>query len=141
MCLKTRNFKCNIADEDILCFKVLEFSQACGYMTPCIHSYVAQDILNGIKNMVALGEEEYNSHSTFMEINGGFIHTFKCVEDAIVFCDYNDLFSNGAFHIFKCIIPKGTRYYDGTCFCYGVMDSYASKEIKYLEKLDFTEEE
>jgi hypothetical protein len=56
----------------------------------------------------------------FYEINIG-IHSF---------CDLIDAKNDGGDVYAKCIIPKGSEYYEGTfCDC----SSYASNTIKYLE--------
>ena len=55
------------------------------------------------------------------KVTDGFIHTFASVPP------YYNLFWNN--RVFKCIIPKGTKYFIGDD------DDYASEQIIFVEQL------
>ena len=65
-------------------------------------------------------------------IESGVFHTFAKRKDAI---EYARFFSGGSLFtyllIVKCIIPKGTRYYEGTfpIFSLGEKFAYGSKKL------------
>ena len=108
MCLITNEPE-QIADKDIICYKVLKVSyesNKCTYFTPYQNKRV---FLN--KNLLASGKEEIvNNFFSFKSIGKGFIHVYSTLEIA------RKYLSNNEKIIVKCIIRKGTRYYSSYHF-------------------------
>jgi hypothetical protein len=108
MCLKATHTQPKIAEEDIVCYKVLRkifFT----YWTPYTKTFVRLNHL-----FEAKGEEEVDLFEN-PEIRQGFIHAFLNKQIAIRECfdlyDYHAIFKN--FIIVKAIIKKGTKYFLG----------------------------
>lgn len=131
MCLTVgRSAEMLTAEEDIVCYKILKKDSE-GYFTPYRDFAVDMDS----KILKAEGEiKVLHFLSAVPEkgkmIEGGVIHTFELFEDAD-----EEIFRSGAtpgiYEIFKCIIPKGTKYYKGR---FGTLSSYGSLCIKFVEK-------
>ena len=117
MCLITNEPE-QIADKDIVCYKVLKVSHGsnkCTYFTPYQNKRV---FLN--KNLLAYGKEEIEEHSfSFKSIGEGFIHVYSTLERA------RKYLSNNEKIIVKCIIRKGTRYYSS----YYLYQEYCAKKV------------
>ena len=139
MCLLIKDKKALIAEKDIVCYKKMEeFKHANGksdYATPYMYIPVDSDIINGEKpfkaKCVGYGgahRREKGMNHKYPEYNyrieSGYIHTYQDFNAA-----YDGLY--GTDRIFKCIIPKGTKYYAGIFD--GGAPSYASKEIVFKE--------
>lgn len=135
MCLYTENREPFLAKEDIVCYKVLiETNIPCVYKTPVMRTRLIKFPLIK-KNFKAEGDRKVVkiplSVRVCFEISIGFIHTYKNVEsikrwiNSILVCGDN-------YVIFKCIIPKGTYYYENET-------EYASERIEILDrvKVDF----
>lgn len=71
------------------------------------------------RHLRAKGSEDVKFLDGEFIVKGGFIHTYKYFYGSI---------QNQTYHVFKCIIPDGTKYYVGN-------GEYASKEIIILERL------
>ncbi len=135
MCLYTYSEE-KIAEHDIPVIKVLE-KRELGYFTPCTGMFVPENIINGKILMNATGKEEVlESLSTPATLVGkGFIHTYG--EDSINSTDIVLLGSLNDYHVmgikytlFKCVIPKGTRYWYS-----GRDDQYASKSLRFVSEI------
>lgn len=144
MCLavnKTKRVK--VAKEDIICYKVVK-RHGSYYETP----YRNQQIKLG-----ALYDESDNpmvvEHScgfindwngdTYKTIHGNAFHSFANLKDAK--WEAND-WGGYAYDIIvvECIIPKGTKYYEGFHGIYntsigGYPDGYASERILYTSTI------
>ena len=120
------------AETDIICYKVLfsskkatlfgQFFEQKGLYTPYQ------------KFKVCIGRA-YKSEFTYTMSGKGVekaIHSFTTVESAKLDVHFFEGFSRykGNMCICKCLIPKGSRYYQGT---FDGRASYASNKIKYLE--------
>lgn len=118
------------AKEDIVCYKILRVH--CGHLfTP----YTADEIPSQIyQEEVPMVGDPLKSRRFFRRIfhsdliEEGYIHTFRvwpCARNAA------ELFAKEGIkvRIFKCIIPKGTYYYQGT------ERDYASEQIIYKKEL------
>ena len=111
-----------IAKEDIVCYKKLGQDGENIYTTPCTDTQVP---IECIQNKIPFKAQILSKFKFIWKhvfgfgrfVEDGFIHSFQ--ED--------DGYSNYA--VFKCIIPKGTKYfvgYDGV---------YASEQIVFIEQL------
>lgn len=99
MCLITDWKTPHIAEEDIICYKVYEDSWN-GYTSPYMESPIPK--FNKITHVDCFQERVANNQCYY-----GF-HSFKNRKDnrvipAIIF----------STRVFECIIPKGTKYYEG----------------------------
>lgn len=135
MCLYTKNREPFLAKEDIVCYKVLIKTKIpCVYKTPVTRTRFTKFPLIK-KNFKAEGDRKVVkiplSVGIYFEISIGFIHTHKNVES--IKCWINSMLVCGDnYVIFKCIIPKGTYYYENET-------EYASERIEILDrvKVDF----
>jgi hypothetical protein len=140
MCLVSFRETPYIAKKDIVCYKVMDLRRD-EYYTPVQGFPVDKEIIEGKKNLVAEGCEDIISRirkKNFIPINkyfpfiieyaigGGFIHAFldkECALDPFK----GNILGNSCF---KCVIPKGTKYFVGE----GSKD-ICTKEIKFVEKI------
>lgn len=117
-----------IAEEDIVCYKLLQINYITDiFVTPYTKMPVPIECL---KNKVPFKAEIFNkSKFTWSHVLGfnnivgdGFIHTYSLnppnYSTALCEC------------VFKCIIPKGTKYFIGEH-----EDVYASEQIIFVEQL------
>lgn len=131
MCLIVRkDATALIAEEDIICYKILEKKDEDEYITP--YRYVAVDM--GSKILEAEGEVNIESCKKVGRIEGGVIHTFAFLEEACCEVLASECTVN-IWKVFKCIIPKGTKYYEGK---FGPTLSYGSTCIKFIEECIIT---
>ena len=120
MCLTVdkEKFKIDIAQEDIVCYKVLEkygghiVSPYCRFLYEIGKEYKAK--------MKSRFKESY------YEINEGF-HSFLTLKDA-----KNEKIKDWDFRCFRCVIPKGSKIVYGT---YEAKDAIVSEEIKIIEEV------
>lgn len=92
--------------------------------TPFFLKKIDEDIIEGKRPLVAEGEEifeGFNERNTYY-VSGGYIHVNK---------NPNRIYDI-KYKLFKCVIKKGTRYYDN-----GV-DELAAKEIWFKEEVKST---
>ena len=135
------------AKEDIVCWKVLLWFPRYGtYMSPYqsqvyqLESTVKTDApweMDEYKIvMVGTDPEDKQLNVTHMVSSGGY-HTFRDKQDAVNFAKWWWYSSSNCVNIpvvAKCIIPKGTEYYDGYFAAFGYNDgflvpSFASKSL------------
>lgn len=119
-----------VAEENILCYKVLTRVLPGGspdeFLTPFQLEPIRMSVyLNCQIPFIAWDDSKFCSfwrHKLGFSriVESGFIHTFR-VEDAIRINKYES--------VFKCIIPKGTKYF------VGINNDYASERIIFLEQL------
>lgn len=107
MCLVTKQSNWLIAEKDIKCYKMLDTNIGGDFVTPYERTWVDDSIIRGERLFTA---EKTSHYETFFPSYDG-----TCViDDGAIHCYRNWLhgFTNafGSFHLFKCIIPKGTRY-------------------------------
>lgn len=116
MCLelKSSDVKRIKADADIICYKVIIISGG-HYKTPYRKSVIK---IGGCYS----GRLRKEPNST---INFGF-HSFMDKESAIDIAYY----ISKSTEIVRCVIPKGSWYYEGL---FGNYKCYASNKINYLE--------
>ena len=131
MCLQCKDNKFKIADKDIVCYKYVEYSNDT-YHTPYKYVSIDNEIIEGKKPFCAKGKTEIHKEDSVFTFEGGVIHTFNTLGAAEEVCkSFGDVEYNA---IFKCIIPKGTKYVEGRFGTeFALVDSYASKEIIFNE--------
>ena len=131
MCLHVKTTKPSIAEEDIICYKVIEYSPIDKqYVTP-FRNYPMKtgDILHDRKDW----EFDIVEFRTGFFVEAGGFHTYGAKEDAIFFAR---VLSSSTI-VVKCIIPKGTEYFRGcTTLDDYYVRSYASKDLKLIEEVD-----
>jgi len=151
-----------IAKDDIVCYKVmLRIIYSDGtvvFATPFQDDIVEKEILQGEKPYVAkvpgVGDDRvdistdefpliysYRHGGWGNSIGRGAIHTFtsqKSAKSQAAWFRFITSTSKGdtarAYVIFKCIIPKGTQYFQGKCDC--ERNSFASRQIIFKEILN-----
>lgn len=126
MCLVSKNNKPLIAEDDIVCYKMLVRGNGffCKWKTPIIGMRVRNGVLSGRRLMKACGERKIigtrlNDNSIEYEVSGGFIHTYRV-----------SYYKCAGLYMFECVIPKGEEYYksyDGT--------EYASRSIRFVSQV------
>lgn len=180
MCLYTKQHKFRVADEDIVCWKVLEIVEGHGgekVITPFAFWPVPEDALNGkelfepnefeAEGLINRLEGEKKSDYT-IDVEEGVIHTYGAKDLRAI-----DMYDEMTFHVnnigggegyidmhrgdiigcdpdpdvlgialYKCVIPKGTEYIEGTYTGHGYsgracsdLVSYGSKAIRFVEKV------
>ena len=128
MCLITKQrWRC-WAIKDIVCYKVLsrgfDFSGCPIEVTPYTGTPVSEDILTGKDYFRAAGDFRIDDGGPERYVFGGMIHAYlseKTASCALMTLDYRD--------IYKCIIPRGTRYMKND-------KEICAKKIKFVEKIN-----
>lgn len=109
MCLHLReNTKKKIADKDIVCYKVLFYDET--DKTHAVSQFEGFDYMLGRFEYTQLDLPDY-SYRVFH----GF-HSYKYYEDALESIDgysLNETLYSVTAKVYKCIIPKGSAYYEG----------------------------
>ena len=141
MCLVATNNEIKEAETEIECYKVVKYTFYKGYETPRLGLNIKYPIIKGETPLVAVGDEDvkYNETEHYTEVNRGFIHVFKTKNSAALYAEILDTFNDdGDYKVFRCTIPKGTKYYDGyfPYYC-GQMSSYATKQIVFYKEIDW----
>ena len=132
MCLITTKNIPKIAQEDIVCYKYYRFKKKDG-KSELFSPYYKAPVPN-LNEIVSteldeLPEPTDPSKDLYCIINKGF-HSFKYLDDLTKELYFWPLFD---VKIFKCIIPKGTKYYEGN---YIDLPSYCSESIILKETID-----
>lgn len=140
MCLYTNNRKPLTAEEDIICYKILvKTKNPFVYKTPIIRTKVIKIPFfkrtfkaKGDRRILFVALSNYIGTGLY-EVSEGFIHTYKEIKSAKHQINYK-LYEDKCV-IFKCIIPKGTCYYESN-------NEYASEKIEILDevKVNFFED-
>ena len=137
MCLITTKDIPEIAQEDIVCYKFyvlhkvkddinLPSYDKDGYLSP--YQGMPAPTINKVTN--TLLDRAYLSKYTAVYMVGRGFHSFKYLDDLIK--ELNFWLSYDTI-IFKCIIPKGTKYYEGT---FDGSPSYCSESIILKKTID-----
>jgi hypothetical protein len=132
MCLITDQKKWLKAEEDIVCYKLLQkgnydlCGRKCFFRTPYRWYYLSDSIISGkccLRAFSILPDFHSSPWKSFREINRGAIHAFIDKDAAKAHMSY---YCNT---LFECIIPKGTKYAIGT-------DSdICAKKIKFVKPI------
>lgn len=126
-----------IAQEPIVCYKILRKLPLYGYITP----FKRDEIKLG-KVYRAKGDRKvrpiswvYGVHYKYF-VNEGFIHTFCTLEGAQKALYHGNEYGLNAFDciIVKCTIPTGAKYYKGV-FEQTLIPCYASTSVRYWKKI------
>lgn len=148
MCLKIKSGSCpNRAKEDIICYKVVRVEVCCtatlfkeNFLAPYQETPISNEVINGKKPFIAkdykgeeITEEVFEIRKPVLDtIAGCAIHTFATKNGAKTEAtELRDLFLD-KFYVYKCIIPKGTLYYEGI---YDHKKSFASHKIVFKERV------
>ena len=126
MCLITTKNIPEIAQEDIVCYKFYKLYDNGKLFSPYQGSHAPA--INKVTN--TLLDRAYLSKYTAVYMVGRGFHSFKYLDDLIEELDFWLSFD---IKIFKCIIPKGTKYYEGK---FGDFPSYCSESIILKETID-----
>ena len=133
MCLITKQKKWLKAEEDIVCYKLLQKGNydicgkiKCLFRTPYRKYYLSDSIISGkccLRAFSILPDFHRSDWETFREINRGAIHAYIDEETAK---EHMPGFCNT---LFECIIPKGTKY------AIGINDDICAKKIKFVKPI------
>lgn len=123
MCLKVKNVRSKKATEDILCYKVVKKNYKGDLISPFYPKFVWQV-------GVEAGPNE-NAIRRFIptDIEGGYLHSFSTISGALDMTLFGSDRKN--LRIYKCVIPKGTHYYEGMHS--NGFSGYASKKLKLIK--------
>lgn len=145
MCTIVKSRISKRSEEDLVCYKILEIEFGNkNYQTPYTYFPVSTDIINGKEPLIAENKESLRKtqfeSGTYWSVNGGYIHTYmdlECAKNKIL--TLRETYDTSIFNLFKCIIPKGTKYYVGfnDGFLIEEAESYASEKISFVEQVDF----
>ena len=126
MCLLARE-KEKVAESDISVVKVLLRDKILEkYFTPVQMAEVPESVINGNEDMVAEGDEKirFVVFGAHYYVYGGFVHSYDAG-----YAEANLLKDTKSACYFRCVIPKGTRYWVSY---YGT--EYASKSLRFVKK-------
>lgn len=123
MCLVRSNIFCGpkYATKDIICYKVLCKNDQNEYFSPCQHfiyklnKCVSSNFSFTLSTSTYFPPQiEYNSLKLIRNFNcvTQGLHSFNCLSAAI---EFKDCFVKEGI-VMKCIIPKGSWYYEGIDF-------------------------
>lgn len=127
MCLVARE-KEKVAESDISVVKALIHDKSLGkYFTPVQMTEVPESVINGNEDMVAEGDEKirFGIVGAHYFVYGGFVHSYDAG-----YAEANLLKGAKSACYFRCVIPKGTRYWVSY---YGT--EYASKSLKFVNEI------
>ena len=129
------NYK--IAKRNITCFKVLKINDWGEKETPVYNAKVPAWCFECQTPFEAKGGEWVYTDvvSEINHINEGFIHTFIHSTDAVNYMEQlKGLKPNERFYLYKCIVPKGTKYFEGKDGA--GRKSYASRRIIFKKEVN-----
>ena len=153
MCLVTKQSKSKIASKDITCYKVLlklenEISNTVFYVSPVRHfTYFSNR--TDLNNKVFKAEKAYwlenypgddlkqtyiDNEPVSYELNSGFFHMYKDYDSAVKAVKRLVPREKESYAVFECVIPKGSRYYEGVTSIY-LLPSIASDRLKIVKQL------
>ena len=119
-----------VAKEDLVCYKVLIKYHDNTFVSPYRNKRYSPKKEYVIKDRV----RRKNEFSDIDGIYGGVIHTLDYYPDAERLARYIHEHERRPICIFSCIIPKGTRYYEGHDVVF--QDCYASKKLFINELIE-----
>jgi len=139
MCLYAKG-KIKKAEEDIVCYKYLALSIgrdeygniSSTWCSPYVN--IGWEIGKAKEN--TNNKPYYDAHG---DVSEGFFHTFKSLSDTKDAKNGYDFWNNGGrkqLGVFKCIIPKGTLYFEGIHGGFNQFQGYASKKLLIVERVE-----
>lgn len=152
MYLYIKDEKVKVAEKDIICYKVLKnkkvsfsFSPTGTILcTPVNSKVISESILNGDYDLCAEGVQKIYKAEDSDEylIDEGYIHTCADKESLkelyLRYVSYSEHYCAKDFLVYECIIPKGTRYYEGVYSheTYNSRAAYASEKIRFINNMN-----
>lgn len=139
MCLTTKTKKVSIAEDDIVCYKVVMLCSDGEFSTPFQKAVIPNAIISGNASFWASGDKEitYWPIVDVYTVGQGYIHTYEKLVSAVRFCKsevmWEENISHASYRIFECRIPKGTEYYAGCDDLYE--PSFASEKITFKTQI------
>ena len=136
MCIEVKNIFPKRAKTDIVCYKLLKEDMTAPYtgFQYDFKEYKANGLSNlliDIKDSI-IRKLRYKESPMYYFYGVGLIHTYKHFPLII----WSEVFDHLDRRIFKCIIPKGTYYYESyDCF----EDEYASRKLRIIEEIPYNE--
>ena len=131
MCLTVESSIPKIADKDIVCYKIVKRTKIKGIYKSCFQGFeyiIRQLYTNNLDirftNMVIKNLCPSYPHLGIYAIEEGMFHSYVSPLYPL------EVIPN--WTMLKCIIPKGTYYYEGE---FAKTPSYASSQIKILEEI------
>ena len=131
MCLSSKTIFPRIALKDITCYKVLckIDDSKYNYKSPFVSDFKI-NVEDGTKikptfKSFRFPRKKFGWRKTY-DVSGGFIHTARILNYA------KSLVCSDDCHIFECVIPKGTLYYED---CY--TGDYAAREIVVVKRIPY----
>lgn len=137
MCLFSKTKCPHIAEEDIVCYKTLSTDIINGkkvFITPYQRTHIHSRILSGELPFKAGGRKQRLSVSRY----GSFNDKGVVLESGYIHCWTNEYVAIGmsiGYALYKCIIPKGTKYYRGWFNGWYNYDSICAEQIKFVERI------
>lgn len=139
MCLITTKSRM-VAENDITCYKIMEYSEReKKWYTPIKGVHVSDVVITGSRLMEARGFGFVKRLACFdidgeryikMVVGKGYIHSFSGVPSAFKPSYYGIGGNEYSTHLFECVIPAGTVYWESEDMC-----EYAAKEIRFVKKI------
>ena len=125
MCLFTYHLKPKIADNDIICYKIVEKTKIKGVYKSKFQrfEYIIRQLYTNNINVKFVYKLTYSTFSGYA-IGEGMFHSYAgypIILSPLLNCA-----------LLKCIIPKGAYYFKGYS---GNYSSYASSQIKIVEEI------
>lgn len=138
MCLITYMKHPQVAQQDIVCWKILREEQF-SHKENLVVTVYRDFAVTLDKEITPHGSPDVRETRMFdngeqvqcFAVNGGFFHSFVSYQDAVVEADEmlyirRNFSSKTKLILAECIIPKGTEYYRGT---FDGIQSYASRKL------------
>lgn len=123
MCLVTKQTAASVSKTDKVCYKVVKRCGV-GYQTPYRETYIDDETIKGEKLFEAYGYEDITRDMEYLQIHGGFVHTFSDRTTAV------GTARNYGYSCFECVIPAGVPFYESGCF-----EECCSKSIKFVKQI------
>ena len=137
MCLYAKG-KIKKAEEDIVCYKYLSLSIGRNEYGDISSTWCSPYINIGWE----IGKVKEISDNVpcydYGCVTYGFFHTFKNLNDTEAAKNHYDFWNNSGMKqlgVFKCIIPKGTLYYEGVHNSIQQYEGYASRKLLIVERV------
>ena len=125
MCLIASHIKPKVAEEDIVCYKILQV-----YSDKICSPYMEYKWKLG-KVRRAWGWWNIPRNPDIEGIQKGCFHSFETLDDAVS----EARVARGNLYVYECVIPKGTKYWAGT-YSRMRIPSYASRKLKVVKKIE-----
>ena len=146
MCLITEQLKPKIASKDITCYKILLLTSGNFYISPYRHFTFFENQVNPKKvfkakkswwtiNIHGDDLEPFNDNGIdAFTLNSGVFHMYKDYDSAVKAIKWLVPREKESYAIFECVIPKGSRYYEGFTSIYR-LPSIASDKLKIVKQI------